>query len=786
MTSGKKAKQQRQRGDGRTTGKNTPLLAATDRQSINDWWRLTLALALLMAVGLIAYADIFEGPFLYDDLGNIQDNPFIRLNQVTSAKLKAILKSPSPRPLANLTFAINYFVHQYDVFGYHLVNVSVHIINAFLVFLIARLTLGLCGFQKTWLALPAALLWLVNPVHSQSVAYIVQRMNSLAALFYLLSMLSYIQGRLTMRWKGTSRLKPFVWFIACVLAGISGLLSKEIAATLPVAIFLYEWYFFRQLDKQWLRKQAPWVIFIFLLLFVLTLIYLKGHPLSQLANKYANKDFTLAQRLLTQPGVVLYYLSLLIFPFPDRLRVLYQIAPATGLILPVSTLTALIALAGLIAAAFLLGRRHRLASFAITWFLTTLAIESSIIPLAMVFEHRTYLPSVFVFIALTWLLFEKMTARKALALTFLVVILCVIGTRQRNTVWTDAVVFWSDAAAKTPQDPAIRNSLGLAYRERGDRETAILTFKTVLQQDETHAEAYSNIGMTLIELNRPAEAFPYLEKAIALNAELDKAYYNLGLALKQTGQMEKAESNYAKALAINPSYREAHINLGILKMERGQNDEARRHFQQALALDPDFEKAHISLGIVCFRKGQSDEALDHFRKALSINPDSAEAAGNLRAAAQVLARFGPTIQRLKQSLRGDPAVALQLAQAYHQAGMTDGAVEFYKQALSHDPGCKPCLGNLAGIYLTTRRYGAAAEMLEKLSFISPDQPEIYYGLAQAYAQDGRPEKALTNLKKAVSGGFDDIGHIRDDAALMNIRQTEYFRELTAGGGPLSY
>jgi len=750
MASGKKAKKQKKLSERPATPPEAvrrPALFPDKNQSAP--FRLTiLALALVVGVGLLIYGNSFTGPFLYDDLGNIQDNFFIRLNQVTAAKLKAILGSPSPRPFANLTFAINYYIHQYHLFGYHLVNVSVHIINAFLVFLLARLTMGLCGFQRTWIALPAALLWLVNPVHTQSVSYIVQRMNSLAAMFYLLSMLCYIQGRLTMSLKGTSRLKPFVWFIGCVLAGILGLLSKEIAATLPVAIFLYEWYFFRQLDKQWLRKQAPWVIFIFLLLFALTLIYLKGHPLSHLADKYANKEFTLAQRLLTEPGVVLYYLSLLICPFPERLRVIYQISPATGLISPVSTLTALIALAGLIAAAFLLGRRHRLISFAIVWFLTTLTIESSIIPLALAFEHRTYLPSVFLFIALATLLFEKMTVKKALILTCLAVVVCGIWTRQRNIVWTDAVAFWTDAAAKTP-----------------------------------FAEAHNGLGLELLNLNRQAEAVPLLEKAIDHDPEFYKAYCNLGTALHQLGRTEEAEAALNKALELNPDYAMTHNNLGMARMAQDRLDEAIGYFQNALTCDPTLDEALNNLGVAYYKKGETDPALEYFRKTLALNPTHRNAFNNLNQVSRVLKTHGPSLAALKaqrQQHPDDPDVTRKLADTCQSLGMTVMAIDLYEQALALEPQCERCLDFLARTYWRQNRYDRATETLEQQARFYPETPDIFYGLTGLYAKTNQTEKAVDALKQAVARGFNDMDVLRNDKNMAGIRETDYYRSLTGG------
>src|SRR6056297_396086 len=154
------------------------------------------ALLVLILIGCPIYAGSLHAPFVFDDSPHILENPYIRMTDISATEIAEIAKSPSSRrPLPNFTIALNYFCHQYEVFGYHIVNLLIHIITAALVFFFTSQTLALCRIKQGWLPLFAALVWLANPLHTQSVTYIVQRMNALSAMFYMLSLACYIAGR---------------------------------------------------------------------------------------------------------------------------------------------------------------------------------------------------------------------------------------------------------------------------------------------------------------------------------------------------------------------------------------------------------------------------------------------------------------------------------------------------------------------------------------------------------------------------------------------------------------
>jgi Flp pilus assembly protein TadD len=546
----------------------------------------------------LIYSSGLEGPFLLDDGSNITDNPAIRLTQLSWSGLKdAGSKSPLPnRPLAYISFALNYYFHSYRIVGFRLANILIHISAGLFLFLFIKTTLGLPALQSRfgnsrWLPYIAALIWLVHPLHTQSVTYIVQRMNSMASMFYILSMLCYARARLAQG--------PIIkWLLAatCLMSGILALATKETAATLPCFILIYEWFFFQNLSSEWLKRHLPFLICVFILIIGVSFLYLGGHPFTKILSAYDMRNFTLTQRVLTEFRVVILYLTLLIFPHPNRLNLDYDFPLSHGLIDPITTLLALVAITGLLAGSVWLAKKDRLISFCLLWYFGNLVIESSIIGLEIVFEHRTYLPSMMI-ILMAAILADRYLRSNILKIATVCAITLVFAawTYERNTVWSNAVTLWSDVVEKSPQKVRPHNNLGNALKHQGKIEEAIAHFK----------------------------------KALQLNPGYAKAHNNLGTALASQGKTEEALKHFGMALYINPSYAAAHSNIGVALAGQNEFEKAIVHFRAALLLEPDSAKVHSNLGAALVRRGQLQEALEHLQTALRLKPDDVQTYKNL-------------------------------------------------------------------------------------------------------------------------------------------------------------
>ncbi len=779
--------------------------------------RRTLVAAIVLSVlVLMAYADFFDTPFIYDDVNNIVANAHIRMTALDSDHITAVFNSPSAnRPVANLTMALNYYFHRYDVFGYHLVNLLVHLSTGLLMFLAGRLTLRLCGREDILAPFLAAALWLVNPVHTQSVTYTVQRMNSLAAMFFMLALCCYILARLNGR-AGRGRARRLLLYGACLAAAVLGLGAKEIAVTLPVVLFLYEWYFFQNLDRAWLKKQLPWIGLLMAAILLLAGLYLGTDPMGKILKAYEKQNFTPGQRLLTEPAVVVYYLSLLFFPHPGRLTLIYDFPVFSSILSPPAALLAVLALAALAIAGLRLAEKQRLLSFAIFWFLINLLLESSFYGLTLVFEHRTYLPSIFPFIALTALLINPSRTRRTAPVAILLglVVLAAVWTYQRNAVWGDVTRFWQDNVAKTPQVPEVHNNLGQALLKADRNRKAAACFMTAVKLDPGMEAARVNLGVALDRLGKPDLSMEQYRTVLAMNPGNIDAGFNLAMQLKKQGEVGAAISRLKKIAVLEPDNTGIMLNLGIALMELWQSEQALAWFQKAASLDTGDTRILNNMGIVLHRLGKTDKAWDVLQRGLALEPDNPRLHNSIGLILVDRGQYQQAGRHFRQALAADP----QMAEAYNNLGLTaerqghiEQAVDYYGQALQHAPAYDLARYNLASALLKSGRPGQAVDLLNKRSLVKneyrlvldrlvkaladageltaatallekmkaamPDNAAVFYNLACLYARQNDRDRAVGNLKKAVERGYDNWHHLKVDPDLQNIKDSVFFKKI---------
>ena len=541
----------------------------------NSSIRESLLLILLFVVVFLIYSNTFINPFVFDDTQNIYNNPHIRLTKITFDSIKrAGFESPnSSRPVANISFSLNYYFHQYNVFGYHLVNMLIHIAAGILLYFFTKITLEtidpLTSYNRSqkWIPFFTALVWLVHPVQTQSVTYIVQRMNSLAAMFYVLTLLLYIKFRLAEKiWE------KWAFIGGSIFSGILAVGSKETAVTLPCFIFLYEWYFFRDLSWTWLKRHLHYFVGVLILLSFFAYLYLGDHPIESILSGYAYREFTLGQRVMTEFRVVIFYISLLLFPHPSRLNLDYDFSLSLSLVNPVGTLFSIVLIAGLFVLALYLAKRDSLTSFCIFWFLGNLIVESSVIGLEIIFEHRTYLPSMLMSLLLVQLVYRYMHRRwLRLAILCPVVIILSIWTYQRNIVWQNNTNLWSDVVSKTPHNYRAHNNLGLALDKQGRTAEAIEHYSQALLIKPDYEKAHNNLGLALDKQGRTAEAIEHYLQALRIKPDSVDVHNNLAIALFRKGNIGGAIAHFRKALRINPNHIYAKNNLKKALMMQQQN-----------------------------------------------------------------------------------------------------------------------------------------------------------------------------------------------------------------------
>jgi len=463
---------------------------------------------LLLFAGAIfifcLYSNTLNFPFIFDDGHNIRNNPHIRITGLSMENIiEAGFKSPlSNRPVSNISFALNYYFHQYNVAGYRFVNILIHIVTGIFLYLFLKNTLSIPSLNDAnetskWVPFFTAFIWLVHPIQTQSVTYIVQRMNSMAVMFCVLSLFFYIKAR---QEKETRR--KGLLFFCCIFFGFLALGSKEIAATLPFFVFLYEWYFFQELSMKWLKRHFWLFSGIFVFFALVALLYLGFHPLERILGGYEDRDFNLTQRTLTQCRVVIFYLGLLSLPCPSRLNLDHDFLISHSLINPLTTIVSVILILSLIWLAIYTARRERLLSFCILWFFGNLSIESSVMPLEIVFEHRTYLPSMLAILIVVRMAYRYIGS-KWLTTSGLCVVLIVLAvwTYQRNQVWKDDLTLWRDCVEKSPEKARPHYNLALALDDQGRPQEAIFHYYETLRIKPDHAKAHNNLAEVHVHKN---------------------------------------------------------------------------------------------------------------------------------------------------------------------------------------------------------------------------------------------------------------------------------------------
>jgi len=457
-----------------------------------------------------------------------------------------------------------------------------------------------------------ALLWLVHPVQVQSVTYIVQRMNSMAAMFYILSMLFYVHGRRRQRERPAEKAwqagHAWPWLAGSAAAGLMALGSKEISLTLPFFIFLYEWYFFQDLNTAWLKKVIIPLLPILLLIAVIAFFYLGKDPLGVIIGGYQLRDFTMLQRLLTESRVVLFYISLLILPHPSRLNLEHDVLVSTSILTPASTLLSILVIAAITGTALITAKKYRLLSFSLFWYLGNLAIESTILNLEIIFEHRVYLPGMFLIFLAILTLFRKLPVNYALVLLCAIALLFSNWTWQRNSTWQDPFTLVTDCAYKSPNKARVRYNLAGIYKEKGNIDEAIHQYFLAIKLKPDYARAYINLANIMMTRNQYEPAMKLYLKALELKPDSAMAHYNLGVALVSRARPEEAVHHFLKVLEAKPDSLSTLNNLGIVFMNLNRLDESVRYFEKALAIRPDSPDIEKNLSVAKQKRDLSGRA----------------------------------------------------------------------------------------------------------------------------------------------------------------------------------
>jgi len=496
---------------------------------------------LIVLMVCSSYSNTFTSPPYLDDFHSFIYEKALYLDSLTPSSILSLAhtKFGLTRFLPMITFAINHTVGKSNVLYFHVVNILIHLFAFFALFWFLRQILAAAkseGPEKPlyeiaeFFPLCAAAMWALSPVQTSAVTYLVQRMASMQALFFTLSSACFIKARLLSE-KEPGRGLFFYFF--CAVAAACSFLSKENSAALPVALVMIDVWFF---DSAWLKKARAWcrkigweARYTTVALLVLVFVYGLSMLVPQLLSGYANRNFTLAERLLTEGRVVVWYMSLLLWPVPSRLSMEHSFQISTSLFAPHTTLPALALIGAMIFLAVRFRKRFPVITFGIAWFFLNLVIESTVIPLELVFEHRLYLPSMGFYVstaAVFVIVLRRISIRlssveftKAACSLFLISASCLaLLTFTRNGDWENKATIHYDVVKKAPDSPRTNADYANTLCELGQYEEAIKYAERAIELgqkgNESDALAFNAITIALIKQRKTDEAIERVEKFI--------------------------------------------------------------------------------------------------------------------------------------------------------------------------------------------------------------------------------------------------------------------------------
>lgn len=710
-------------------------------------WAVLLAGGGLVLAALAAYYNSFSGPFIFDDARAILKNPSIR----HLSSISKVLSPPeggstvSGRPFVNLTLAVNYALGGIkQVGGYHTLNLFIHILAGLTLFGLVRRTLSQrmlkeqLGETTLLLAFSVALLWIVHPLQTESVTYIVQRAESLVGLFYLLTLYCVVRA-------AESR-SSSLWSVLAVGMCLLGMASKEVMVTAPLMALLYDRTFmagtfreaWRQRWRLYLGLAATWFLLGWLIIGTGNRGSSAGFGVSVSSFDYA----------CTQCWAIIHYLQLSIWPRPLIFDYGTGLIKDYGTVIPCG-----LGLALLLAATVYGLWRKPVLGFIGCWFFLILAPTSSVVPVVTqpIAEHRLYLPLAAV-IAMLVAGGHRLMGRRGLLIWPVLAVILGFLTVRRNVDYQSTLSIWSDTAAKRPTSARAHDNLGSALDDSGRTEEAAQEYKTAILIEPDNPNEHYNLGNTLAKLGRPLEAVAQYEEALKLNPKYADVHYNLGVILFGLGRLSEAIAEYERALQLNPDDADAHDSLGNALAQAGRVAEAMVHFEEALRLNPDDAGAHNNFGVVLVQAGRISEAIHHYQEALRLEPNYADAHLNAGDAYFDAGRLPDALAEYQSSLRlypDNPVAQTHLGIALLQIGRVAEAEPHFQRAQVLKPDYAEAYYWEGNMLAQTGRNDAAIPVLEKAVQINPGYAEAYNSLGLALFRAGRVSEAIAHFEGAL-------------------------------------
>ncbi len=596
----------------KTTGK-----AARSQGQKNLSGKRTTFILISIAVTFAAFIPSLQNGFVnLDDPQYVTANPVIQ--KMSSENIRAVFQHQfvgNYQPLSMLSYMVDYQLFNLRPFGYHFVNLLLHLLSTFLVFLVIEKLSG-----KILVAFGTSVLFGIHPLHVESVAWIAERKDVLYGAFFLSSLYFYVLH--TKLQQSFSR-----YFLLSLLLFICAVLSKAQAVVLPVALLLVDYLAGRKYSFRLFSEK--------ILFFVLAVVFgwLAYQKQKEAGATQDYSYFSAAARILFPCYALVNYFRLIIFPF--NLSCFYPYPETDAQINTGWVYAAPVFLLAITLVAWKYLRQSREFLFGIFFFLATILLVLQVIPLgdALYADRYTYIPSIGLFFAASWF-FEKFYSERrniksslqiggAVALAALA-----ITTLIRCGVWKDSITLYSDAIDKYPDVPILHNNRGAELYGAKRYEEALKDFERTVELKPRYPNGLTNLAVALEHFNRNEEALQKWNQAGSYFPKELKVFTGRANLLSSMGRYAEAANDFSKAIALKP-------NDPNLCFSRAQAYGFIKKFKEAIddlniyiPSDPSNPDGYNIRGAMYAQSGNPDLAIADFSKAIALRPDFANAYNN--------------------------------------------------------------------------------------------------------------------------------------------------------------
>ncbi len=640
------------------------------RAFVNVW----VAMAQL-GILLLCYKNSFHASWQYDDFGNIVSNLKIHMDQWSWSQIKQSFSAGLEfqiisRPLAYLSFALNHKIGGLNVFGYHVVNFAIHWITTLFLFFFIRGTLNLPIFRDryaghaTIIAAIASVFWATHPIQVTAVTYIVQRMASMAGMFYIMALYFFMKGRSV-----SDRTIRGLNLFLCAIVAVCALLTKENTLMLGYAILFYDLFLIQGIHKESIRHSFMAILGMTLIAAIVGALYM-DMDFGGLVASYKIRAFSMAERVLTQPRVLFFYLSLIAVPMTSRMAMLHDIEISHSLMDPWTTSAAIAGLLASIIALALTARKYPFFSFCGLFFLLNHAMEGSILNLELIYEHRNYIPTMLIFVppavavvkSLSFFHYRRFFQWMLGGAVMILLVSNSYTTFAYNRYFKTELSLWLHTVQCSPSLSLAHNNLGTVYWSMNLRDQAQKEFEKAF-----HLDRYNN---------------SFHEGSVSFNLGLYEAYqkYNFKEALRL---LSKAKELYPKNYRI-------WFQLGIIQLAKGDCEGAKQTVSSALehwALYPDL---YYLSALVCLKSQDYSQAIQDAEHALKIRPNH-------------------------------PGALMVLGQSYKFTGQYDLSIGYWERFIIVEPKDLHGIIALIELYSDEGKFGVAEKYYQRFLDLKGDQ-----------------------------------------------------------------